>query len=174
MVTRECSVASGPSYAPTGTIPVTTTGGRKQASFDFAATFNDSSWWQFWSSADPSCCEVRQYIRWDSAFQSWRGGPPHSGFPSTSPANVWIEDRDSADKRYGHRSGVHSDPIAGGGDEYTLGGVRDQAHGDHYNGRDAPGGPSTMTGQFQFKLAVVDTCNGDAEKATSPVITVNW
>jgi hypothetical protein len=173
-VTRNCSVTSGPTYTPNGVIPVTTTGGRKRATFNFAATFGTASWWQFWSSADPACCEVRQYIKWDEAFHNYRGGPPHSGFPSTATHGTWYEDRDTADKRYGHRSGTHSDPIAGGGDEYTKGGVRDQANGDQYNGRDSPGGPSSITGQYQFKLAVIDTCDGNREKATSPVITINW
>jgi hypothetical protein len=31
-----------------------------------------------------------------------------------------------------------------------------------------------MTGQYQFQLKVVDTCNGDAVKASSSVITVKW
>ncbi len=174
IVTRSCSVSTGPTYTPSGTIPVTTTGGRKRATFSFASTFKNASWWEFWSSADAACCEVRQYIKWDKAFHDWNGGPPHSGFPSASSYGTWYEDRDTSDKRYGHRGGVHSDPIAGGGDEYTTNGVRDQANGDQYNGRDAPGGPTAMTGQFQFRLGVIDSCNSNTTKASSPVITVNW
>jgi hypothetical protein len=117
---------------------------------------------------------VRQYIKWDKAYQDEKGGPPHGGFPSSATYGTWYEDRDNADKRYGHRSGTHSDPIAGGGDEYTTGGVRDQAHGDHYNGRDAPNGALSRTGTWDFKLEVIDTCNANAVKATSSVITVNW
>jgi hypothetical protein len=173
-VTRDCSVSTGPAYAVTGSVPVTTSGGRKRAPFSFAATFNTASWWQIWSSADPACCEVRQYIKWDKAYQDEKGGPPHAGFPSTATYGTWFEDRDNADKRYGHRSGTHSDPIAGGGDEYTTGGARDQAHGDHYNGRDTPTGALSRTGTWDFKLEVIDTCNGNAVKATSSVITVNW
>ena len=123
---------------------------------------------------EPRCCEVRQYIKWDSAFQTWKGGPPHSGFPSSATADTWYEDRDTSDKRYGHRSGTHSDPIAGCGDEYLTGGTRDQANGDTYCGRDAPGGPTAMTGKFQFQLKVIDPCNSDAVKKSSSIITINW
>ena len=65
-------------------------------------------------------------------------------------------------------------PIAGCGDEYRTGSAQDQANGDTYCGRDAPGGPSSMTGQYQFQLKVIDTCNGNAEKASGSVITINW
>jgi hypothetical protein len=132
------AVASGPTYTPTGAVPVTTSGTSKRAPFSFGATFVED----LNNGVRASCCEVRQYIRWDEAFQKWHGGkPPHGGFSSSASADTWYEDRDANDKRYGHRSGAHSDPIAGGGDEYTTGGVRDQANGDTYAGRDAPKGP---------------------------------
>jgi len=102
------------------------------------------------------------------------GGPPHSGFPTSTPADIWIEDRDTADKRYGHRSGPHSAPIASGGDEYTTNGVRNQAFGDTYNGSDSPFGPLTDVGKWFFRLDVIDRCNSDSVKASSPVITLNW
>jgi len=168
----QCYVDTGPTYTPTGSIPVTNTGGRKRATFNFAATFGAA--YVTLPPRKPSCCEVRQYIKWDNAFHTWRGGPPHSGFPSSASANTWYEDRDSSDKRYGHRSGTHSDPIGGCGDEYKTGSSRDQANGDTYCGRDSPNGPSAMTGKWSFQLKVIDTCNGNAEKASSTVITVNW
>jgi hypothetical protein len=161
----ECRVLSGPTYSPSGTVSVTNSGGRKRAPFSFTAAFTPRR---------PGTFALRQYIKWDQAFQTWRGGPPHSGFSSSSTSDTWYEDRDVNDKRYGHRSGTHSDPIGGGGDEYTLGGTQDQINGDTYNGRDTPGGPTAMTGQFTFQLKVVDTANGDAEKASSPEIKVNW
>jgi len=170
--TGQCYVDTGPTYTPTGSIPVTTSGGRKRATFTFAATFGAAL--VTVPPRKPSCCEVRQYIKWDNAFHTWRGGPPHSGFPSSATANTWYEDRDSSDKRYGHRSGTHSDPIAGCGDEYKTGGSRDQANGDTYCGRDSPGGPSSLTGKWSFQLKVIDTCDGNAVKASSSVITVNW
>jgi hypothetical protein len=177
--TRNCSVTTGPTYTPTGIVPVIVGGdGKKRAPFSFSATFatTSSPWWKFWESASsPDCCEVHQYMKWDKAYETSKGGPPHSGFGMFASAGTWYEDRDSADKRYGHRSGSHSDPIAGGGDEYTTAGVRDQLHGDTYNGNDTPTSPVARKGQYQFKLKVIDTCGlVNTVKATSPVITVNW
>jgi hypothetical protein len=125
-------------------------------------------------AARPGCCSVRQYIKWDQAFHNWHGGPPHRGFPANATFDTWYEDRDAADKRYGHRNDNFSDPIAGCGDEYLTNGVRDQANGDHYCGRDRPNGPAAMTGTWQFQLKVIDTCNGGVVKASSPIITINW
>lgn len=166
----KCQVTAGPTYSPSGSIPVTVTGGRKQATFKMTAAFGAGAA----GGHVPSCCQVRQYIKWDKAFHTWRGGPPHGGFPAAATHGTWYEDRDSRDKRYGHRSGPHSDPIAGCGDEYKTGGVRDQKNGDRYCGRDTPNGPKAMTGAFDFQLKVVDACNGDAVKASSTPITVNW
>ena len=167
---NKCSVSTGPSYSPSGTIPVVSSGGAKSAPFSFSAAFDtDAS-----TGKKPSCCEVHQFIKWDTAFHTGNGGPPHSGFPSSAAANTWIEDRDQAGKRYGHRSDGFSDPIGGCGDEYKSGGTRDQANGDTYCGKDAPGGPSSLTGQWQFRLDAVDTCNGNSVKASSSVITINW
>lgn len=166
---EECSVRTGPTYSPSGTIPVTNVGGRKTASFSFAASFNTDPT----TGKKPACCEVRQFIKWDPVYHKLHPGPPHSGFPSGTPPNTWIEDRDRADKRYGHRSGSHSDPIAGCGDEYKTGGVRDQLNGDTYCGGDSP--QSTVSaGQWQFQLYVIDTCKGGATKASSSIITINW
>lgn len=168
-----CFVASGPTYTPSGAVPVTTAGGVKSAPFSFAATFGTAAA----TGRAPRCCSVRQFIKWNAAYAAWKGGPPHAGF-GTAPADTWIEDRDPADKRYGHRAGVHSDPGAGF-DEYTTGGVRDQANGDTYAGSDAPGGPAVVggrarTGIWNFQLKVIDTCNGDAVKATSSIISIDW
>ncbi len=166
-----CHVKSGPTYTPSGTIPVTTSGSRKTSNqFNMAAEFhNDTP-----AGKCPRCCEVRQYIKWDAAFATQAGGPPHSGFPSSTPHSTWIEDRDTSDTRYGHRSGTHSAPIAGCGDEYLTGSTRDMANGDKYCGKDRASGLSTDTGSYNFQLKVIDTCNGNAEKASSSVITINW
>jgi hypothetical protein len=169
-VTPRCEVASGPTYTPTGAIPPVIAGGRKTYPFTLAATFRNLSP----AAILPSCCSVRQYIKWDQRYVDSKGGPPHSGFPSSHPVDTWIEDRDTRDKRYGHRSGPHADPVAGGGDEYTTRGVRDQAGGDTYNGRDAPSAPVSRTGRWQFRLDVIDTCNSNTVKASSSVITVNY
>jgi hypothetical protein len=167
---KSCKVASGPTYTPSGTVPVTKSGGKKKASFKMAASFTKAAA----DAHDPACCEVRQFIKWDEALEKYKGGPPHSGFPSSTKHGTWIEDRDENDKRYGHRAGTHSDPIAACGDEYKTGATRDQASGDKYCGSDAPEGPEAVKGQYQFQLKVVDTCNADAVKQSSSIITINW
>jgi hypothetical protein len=170
----QCYVKTAPTYTPKGTIPVKTTGGRKSAMFSMAATFGTSFVTK--PPRNPACCEVRQYIKWDNAFHTWKGGPPHSGFPSSATANNWYEDRNSTDTfRYGYRSG-YGNPVAGCGSEYRTGNTQDQANGDTYCGRDTPGGPAAMTGQFQFqlKVKVQDTCNSNAKKASSSIIKINW
>lgn len=165
-----CGVKSGPSYSPTGTVPVTTAHHKKKATFTLAASFSTDPA----KATKPSCCEVRQYVKWDKAFQDWRGGPIHSGFPSTATYDTWYEDRDTSDTRYGHRAGIYSSPVSGCGDEYKTATAQDMANGDAYCGRDSPNGPDTMTGTWNFQLKVVDTCDGDKEKASSSVITINW
>jgi len=165
-----CAVKSGPSYSVTGTVPVITSGGKKRAPFDFSASFTTDAT----KGAKPSCCEVRQYVKWDKKFHDWMKGPIHSGFPSTATYDTWYEDRDTSDTRYGHRSGPYSSPVAKCRDEYKTGTTQDMANGDTYCGHDGPNGPDTMTGTWSFQLKVVDTCDGDKEKASSAVITVNW
>jgi hypothetical protein len=163
-----CEVASGPDYKPTGAIPVASSGGRKRAPFDFTAAFtNDPA-----SGKDPGCCHVRQMIKWDSAFATAHGGPPHSGFPAGTAAGDWIEDRDKADTRYGWRAGPHSAPAASCGDEYKTAARRDMAAGDHYCGHDGPNGPDTLTGKWNFQLVVFDTPGNPVARGS--VIAVNW
>jgi len=166
-----CSVASGPSYSPSGTIPLTDYGTVKTAPFSMAATFaTDSA-----KDTKPSCCEIRQFIKWDKSAHKENSGPPHKGFPSSANADTWIEDRSPDDKRYGHRSGPHSSLSDDCFDRYTTGKTRDDSNGDTYCGADSPDGPAHhMKGQYQFRLDVVDTCNQDATKASSSVITVDW
>lgn len=167
---KNCGVRTGPTYTPSPTVPVTTAGGRKKAKFTMAATFDTDAG----TGKTPSCCEVRQFIKWDKAFHDWMGGPPHGGFPSGTKHDTWIEDRDSADTRYGHRSGTHSSPVAACGDEYKKGATRNMANGDTYCGKDGPSGPDTMKGQFQFRLDVIASCDGGTTKTSSPVITIDW
>jgi hypothetical protein len=170
-VTPNCSVTSGPAYDPTGSIPVTKSGGRKRAHFKFAAKFGTDAK----AKSEPRCCELRQYIKWDKAYHDSRGGPPHGGFPSTATHDTWYEDRNGDDTiRYGHRSGTHSKPTAGCGDEYLLGGKRDMANGDEYCGNDNPDLADSRKGKWNFQLKVIDVCNGSKVKATSSVITVDW
>jgi hypothetical protein len=169
-VRSTCKVASGPTYTPSGTLTPTISGGRKSFPFSMAATFATLAP----TAVFPACCEVHQFIKWDARYVASKGGPPHGGFPSSAQADTWIEDRDANDKRYGHRSDSHSDPIEKGGDEYTTGGVRDQVHGDTYAGKDGPSSAASRVGTFQFRLDVVDTCNSNATKASSSIITLPW
>ena len=212
---QKCTVTSGPSYSPGGKIPVTTSGGRKRASFNFSASFGEAHGalgrlglglrtgastgagigayflgvgalpgaliggliggiaGLAGSDSASSCCEIRQFIKWDATAAAALGGVPHGGFPSGTPADTWIEDRDSAGTRYGHRKGSFS--ALGPGDQYTTNGVADAAKGNEYQGNDGPNGPTAvMQGEWQFQLKVVDPCQGDAEKASSSVITVPW
>jgi len=168
--TLHCEIESGPTYMPSGNIPPVVSVGRKSFPFSMAAKFVNRSP----EAILAGCCEVRQYIKWDARSHAGMGGPPHSGFPSSWPADTWIEDRDTSDMRYGHRTGPHSSPIANGGDEYTTNGVRDQLYGDTYSGKDAPSGPLTDVGKWLFRLDVIDTCKSNAVKASSSIITLNW
>ncbi len=124
----------------------------------------------------PSCCEVRQFIRWDAtaAASFGAGGVPHGGFPAGTAADTWIEDRDAANKRYGHRSGAFSDPQSF--DQYLDStGARNQAFGHIYRGTDTPGGPAAgMVGTWRFLLRVVDVCNGGTQLGADDFIRINW
>lgn len=174
----QCDVASGPTYTPSGAIPVTTSGDTMSATFNMAASFVNNP-----SAGKPaSCCHVRQFIKWDARYAAWRGGPPHAGFGSTAP-DTWIEDRNADDTlRYGHRSPPHYLPSSGCGNEYKTGTVQDMANGDTFCGRDTPGGPTSRpapdgtpmprVGVYSFQLKVVDS--GGAVKQSSSVITVTW
>jgi hypothetical protein len=212
---ERCTVTSGPSYSPSGSIPVTTSSGKKRAAFDFSASFGTAhgALERFGlglrtgfmtgagigayfalvgaipgailgtiiggiaglagSDSAPKCCEVHQFIKWDATAAAAFGGVPHSGFPAGTPADTWIEDRDSAGKRYGHRSGPFSESVPG--NQYVTNNVPDLANGNEFQGHDGPNGPpALMQGEWQFQLKAVDTCHGDAEKASSSVITVKW
>lgn len=163
---RRGEVESGPTYTPSGTIPATVAGGRKSTHFTMAATFKNDPAHGIYAS----CCEVRQYIQWSPGEI-----PNHPGFqPATSfNDDTWYEDRDSADKRYGHRSGTYSDP--GPGDEYLDdSGSQDQANGRVYAGSDSPETTAARTGEWRFQLRVVDTANGNREIGGADNITLDF
>jgi hypothetical protein len=164
-----CEMKSGPAYTPTGDIPVDFSGGQARASFDMAASFvNDPA-----TGKLPSCCHVKQFIKWDKAFAKYRGGPPHEGFPASTGPDTWIEDRGPDDgERYGHRFGPHSKPFPNCGDEYKTGAKRDTANGDHFCGNDKPFVPDDAEGTFKFQLVVFDSPG--VPVARSSVISVTW
>ena len=105
---------------------------------------------------DPKCCEIRQFISWNTP------DPPHQGFPPTSKPNTWYEDRDKDDKRYGRHKGPQSS--AGEGDQYGT---------DSYKGWDRPNGfaPGDV---LSFRLTLVDVCNGEKTIYTSKTIKDQW
>ena len=122
-----------------------------------------------------SCCEVRQRIRWDAASAAaLPGGIPHGGFAAGTAANTWLEDRDAANNRYGHRTGPNSDPQ--NFDQYIdTNGRRNQAFGHIFRGSDSPGGPEAiLAGTWRFRLSVIDVCNGNAEIGGQDFVRINW
>lgn len=173
---RRAELLSGPRYTPNGAItPVTAGGLRSAGPFVFDAVFKH----------DPAngiyarCGEIHQDIKWNRAaatsFTSLFGSAvPHSGFPSTHPANVWIEDRDQANTRYGRRSGPMSAP--GPGDQYTnAAGVQDQANGATYHGFDNPSNwPLALTGRWTFMVLAFDMCNRGVQVGNADFITIDW
>ena len=164
-------VKSGPRYSPQ--VPTVSAG---RTSFRFNAEFESDPA----KGIFPSCCEVRQFIRWNAAaaasFEAIRGAGntvPHAGFPAAHRANRWIEDRDSGNNRYGHRSGSFSDPQSY--DQYLdSSGKRNQAYGHIYKGRDSPNGPATIAGQWRFLVKVIDVCRGGRTIGGQDVIRINW
>ena len=170
-------VSQSPRYAPAGPINVPAAANRS-THFDMSAEFRSDPG----SGVFPSCCEVRQEIQWDAAFAAafnaaGGGLVPHAGFDPADPADTWIEDRDTADARYGWRTGRHSDP--GPGDQYVDStGRQNQAFGHRYEGEDNPeitGVPAaTSVGSWRFRLGVYDMCNGNRLLEYSPTLVVNW
>ena len=167
----ECKVVSGVNYAPGAPAAVPAGGGGETAHFDFNAEFeNDPA-----ASVFPSCCEIRQFIRWNAAAAAGMGPArvPHGGFPAATPVDTFIEDRDDANHRYGHRSGPFSDPQPF--DEYRDTGARNQAFGHLYRGFDDPNPTAAMSvGQWQFYVKVVDVCHGEVRKGDDSLIRINW
>ena len=102
------------------------------------------------------------------------GGIPHAGFAAGTAADTWLEDRDAANNRYGHRTGPRSDPQ--NFDQYIdTNGRRNQAFGHIYRGSDTPGGPAgILAGSWRFRLSVIDVCNGGTEIGGRDFVRVNW
>lgn len=169
-------VSRPPRYIPAGPINVAAVAaGPRGTHFDMSAEFRSDPR----NGIFPSCCEVRQDIQWDAAFVAGNvaaGVPPvpHPGFPAAHPAGRWIEDRDAAGTRYGHRSGAFSDP--GPGDRYLdTAGRQNQAFGHRYRGEDNPtDNPPYLQGSWSFRLRVIDVCNGNRQLTVSPTLVVNW
>lgn len=166
--TGKAKLKSGPTYTPGGTIAATKSGGQKSAAFDLSAEFeNDSA-----HDINPACGEVRQYIQWTSDADI----PNNAGFrPKIAfSANTWYEDRDTAGKRYGHRSGTYSE-CASINHYVDTRGSEDCDKGEVFKGHDAPiDGSGAKTGKWNFELRAVDACDGDKEIGTPATVTVDW
>jgi hypothetical protein len=169
-----CKVAAGPAYAPSGRVPFKNTNGLKVADMSLSASFaTDAS-----KHVRPSCCEVRQFTKWNENSDSQNGGRAPKDFPSDAKPDTWYEDREFVnlvgDTRYGHRSGPHSNPAPNCGDEYKTANKQDMANGDKYCGHDNPQTTELSGSVWSFQLKVVDVCNDEAEIAKSPVDTIVW
>lgn len=168
---EKCCVNVNPTYSPSGDskgeIQSTTVGGAKFANFSFSAGFeNDAK-----KDCCCKCCEFRQYIMWVPANGTNTNRIPH--FPSGSMPNVYYEDRDQNNKRYGHRSGNNSDPQDF--DQYLdENGNRDQAEGCAYQGSDTPQIPATNRSwsKWVFYQFIVDVCNGEKKVAEGDTINI--
>ena len=174
---RSARLFRGPRYTPHGSLTPTVAGGLKSVGpFVFDAVFESDPA----SGIFPGCGEVHQDIKWNAAaaasFTALFGSSvPHGGFPATHPANVWIEDRDDADTRYGRRSGPMSAPVSGS-DEYTnSAGVQDMRRGATYHGSDNPSDwPVALTGRWTFMVLAFDMCNGGVQVGPADFITIDW
>jgi hypothetical protein len=173
--TGECKVKDGVVYTPAAPVVqpgIPGDGPGEHADFNFNAEFESDPA----AGVFPSCCEVRQYIRWNAAAAAAHGpaGVPHGGFPAGTPPDTFIEDRDLTNMRYGHRSGPFSAPD--NNDQYLdSSGVRNQAFGNLYRGADEPAvHPATAVGQWQFYVKVVDVCHGDERKGKDSLIRIDW
>ena len=178
---KKCCVKSGPSYNVVGAVPrvlarIKGGDGTLLQTFTFksSASFTDDS--KKGGDCCSSCCEVRQDIKWDDKWKKIYG-VPHEKFNGLD-ANTWYEDRDKADKRFGHRSNA---PIPD--DQYGDPGTGvNQASGTVYTGKDTPLGPIGDWGVWTFRLRVIDVCSKkegqeDGQEntiKTSAEITVTW
>ncbi len=173
---RKGRVKAGPTYTPHGVIAATVAGGTKSAHFDLSAEFDQDAD----NGIFASCCEVRQEMKWDAAaaasftaIDAAHPGIPHVGFPAGAAVDTFIEDRNGTNTlRYGHRS-AFSPGIPGNRFVNAAGGAADQANGRRFEANDNPSGPSTLAGQWQFRISVVDTCNGKRIGGID-TITINW
>jgi hypothetical protein len=163
-------LASGPSYSATMALTPPVVGGRQQTGFRLETEFQQDPA----NGINASCGEVRQFIQWDAAAAAaLPGGIPHAGFPAGTAADVWIEDRDTADLRYGHRSGAHAESIDGNSYLDTTG-TRNPAFGHIYRGRDFPGGPDALlAGHWRFFARAYDVCNGNRALGTD-YLRITW
>ena len=162
-------LVSGPTYRATTSLSPPVVGGIQNAAFRFEAEFADDPANELYAS----CCELRQFIRWDAAYAAAApGGPPHGGFPAGAPPNTWIEDRNGTDRlRYGHRSGQWAS-FSSANEYIDINGNRNAAFGHIYRGGDFP-----MThrnaGEWRFMVRVYDKCNNN-RRLGDDLLLITW
>lgn len=165
-------LSSGPTYRATTTLsPAVDAAGEQHAAFDLDAEFNNDPA----NGIYASCGEIRQFIQWDAASAAALplGGRPHTGFPAGAAANTWIEDRDTVNKRYGHRRGPHAESISIN-TYLDTGNDRNAAFGHRYHGSDRPGGPDALlAGHWRFYIRAFDVCNGNKVLGTD-YLRITW
>jgi hypothetical protein len=175
---RRGRVRTGPTYTPNGALAPVLGGVGRRVSFRIAAEFeNDPR-----NGIFASCCEVRQEISWDQAMANsfaTTGDPvPHNGFPAATPVDRFIEDRSPGDTfRLGHRTGPLALALTGVpiDNRYVDGtGATDMANGARYIGSDVPSMLTTDHGTMNFRVFVVDNCNGGVRISGFDTITINW
>jgi hypothetical protein len=165
---RRCVITEGPQYSPSGDVPVQRMGREKYAFFAMSARFDNNKA----TGHDPSCCEVRQYIKWDDAYHTSNGGRPHGGFNEKAGPNLYHEDvEEKGVCHYGHRD---ENCNGSNNNQYYTAGKEDPAHGDIYNGWDRPRVDKRHQGAFEFELRIIDRCNQNAVRGVSPHVRVQW
>ena len=97
----KCEVTDGPKYTPSGTLTPTDDDGTRSATFNLSAEFKQDPAGGFCAT----CCELRQYISSSTTL------PQNGAYPANYKPGDWVEDRDTAGKRYGHRTGDYSEEI---------------------------------------------------------------
>lgn len=167
---KDCMIKSPPTFSPTGPIKGRDwLQGGQIAAFYFSAEFvhdpekGHCAW----------CCEARYMISWTPY-----ATPDHPGFRPADAfeSKKWYEDRNSEDKRIGHRIGPYAPSERQRNWSYTDsdGKTYDLFAGTKFNGEDAPyWNQKGIKGSWMFQIIIRDVCKQE-DRAQSPILTVNW
>jgi len=148
-----CKSVSGTANLPSGTLPATLSGNKLGASWSMSADFTSDP-------ADPAVCgpcgEYRQYVR--GTFTKNGRTVTHRLCGTDLDPTTFQEDCAQIGSTQ-YKYGYHSIPFANS--RFSR---PDQATGQRWDGRDAPGitGSSgdTLGVNLDFQGSVIDTCNG--------------
>lgn len=153
---KTCGLKSFPGYDKGGQVL------RPNVEFSWSTTFLDDK------DHDPTCCQVRQYVRWNREPSLYLKTPSKAFKAPENKPGHWYEDRDSLDYRYGRRSGPHADPHPDPAVEiFTK---------DSDTAYDQPKGWYAIGFEEEFQLRVYDVCQKPEKRiATSDkTIRVRW